>query len=102
MRQQCVSTGKTFLPSEYIITHRATFGPTEGNARRNSSAWQSENLFNGAKVSFPKRSMMMSEIFRIARDFCFANPPERIARSICFTLATARDARVGNRTLRLS
>jgi hypothetical protein len=35
MRQQWVSTGKTFRPSEYIITHRATFLPTSGREVRN-------------------------------------------------------------------
>ena len=28
IRQQCVSTGKTGILSEYIITHRAVFLPT--------------------------------------------------------------------------
>ncbi len=37
MRQQCVSTGNTCLPSEYIKTQRAVFFPTPGSDNKNAA-----------------------------------------------------------------
>ena len=70
IRQQWVSTGQTSRPRDYIITHLATFFPTPGNEVRNASQAASSRPCKGASVSRPKRSMIASQVFRIACDFC--------------------------------
>ncbi|MDD5301400.1 MAG: hypothetical protein PHD65_13035 [Gallionella sp.] len=74
IRQQCVSTGKTFLPNEYIKTHRATFFPTPGSDNKKASASSSLILRNGFRVGSPNFSTMMSKRLRIAFAFWFDRP----------------------------
>ncbi len=66
IRQQCVSTGNTFLPSEYINTQREIFLPTPGKDNKNLSASLSSIDLNGSSVGLPKRSTMESSKERIA------------------------------------
>jgi hypothetical protein len=65
--QQCVSTGKTFLPREYNITQRAAFFPTPGSEQRNSSHSPSVIFRNGISDNFPNLPLIAVMIFFKAR-----------------------------------
>jgi hypothetical protein len=68
-RQQCVSTGKTFMPREYNMTQLATFFPTPGSEQRNSSHSPSVIFRNGASDNFPNLPVIAFVIFFRARAF---------------------------------
>jgi len=50
-RQQCLSTGNTGRPSEYIITHLAVFFPTPGREANNASHSLVLAMRSGASVT---------------------------------------------------
>lgn len=89
MRQQCVSTGKTCLPSEYIKTQRATFLPTPGSDNKKASASSSLILCNGFRVGSPNSAMITSKRLRIALAFWLDKPPLTIGRAIYSAGASA-------------
>lgn len=89
IRQQCVSTGKTCRPSEYIKTHRATFFPTPGSDSKKVSASLSLILRNGLRVGSPNFATMMSKRLRIAFAFWFDRPPLAIGHAIYSAGASA-------------
>ena len=76
IRQQCVSTGKTVRPREYIITHRATLVPTPGRSVRNASHWSSLIRFSGDRVIFPNAALMRRQITWILLDLVGDSPPD--------------------------
>jgi hypothetical protein len=89
MRQQCVSTGNTCLPSEYIRTQRATFLPTPGSDSKKASASSSLILRNGPRVGSPNFATITSRRSRIAFAFWFDSPPLTIGRAIYSADASA-------------
>lgn len=94
-RQQCVSTGKTCLPSEYISTHRATFLPTPGSDNKKASASSSLISRNGFRVGSPNSATITSRSPRIALAFWFDSPPLTMGRAIYSAGASAMRRWVG-------
>jgi hypothetical protein len=95
-RQQCVSTGKTPRPSEYIITHRATLVPTPSSDVRNASHCSSFICLSGASVTLPKAASMRSQMILILRDFVGDKPPCFSGPAIFLRLALAGASKLGN------
>ena len=87
IRQQCVSTGKTFRSREYINTQRAIFLPTPGRDNKNDSASLSSIDRNGSRVTEPKRLTMESSRLRIAFAFKVDKPPLAIVLAISSVVA---------------
>jgi hypothetical protein len=94
--QQWVSTGNTSRPSEYIITHRATFVPTPGKEVRNVSHSSLFIICSGASVTFPNWAWMPRQIFRMALDFVGDNPPGFSTFAMVLALADAKSSKRGN------
>src|SRR5438046_1347084 len=95
-RQQCVSTGNTSRPSEYIITHRATLMPTPGRDVRKASHRSSLIRFNGDSVTFPNSVLMRLQMARILLDLVGESPPGFSGFAIALWLAFARSSNRGN------